>query len=136
MARLSNRQDNASTVVFGVSLGHQFSPQWGAEAGLSVSSYLIGSAGARYYIPFMEKVVKLSLGFDLASVLGTVSQNSTFNSDPKFSYSPNIRAGSILAGPGVFFDIPLLGAALRGDLRFYTGSSTVLVGTYGFIYYL
>lgn len=136
MARLANKENTSSTVVFGVSGGYQFHPQWSAEAGLSVSSYLMGTLGGRYHIPIMEKVIKLSIGFDVASILGPVSQNSSYNSDPQFSYSPNIKTGSILAGPGVFFDIPLLGAALRGDLRFFTGSSTVLVGTYGFIYYL
>lgn len=136
MSRFSSANTSSSTVTFGLTGGFQVQPRVSAELGLAASTYLIGSLGGRYAIPFKEEVVKFSIGFDVASVLASITQNSGYGS-PNLTYnSPPFKSGSFLYGPGIFFDIPLLGATLRGDLRFYTGSGTIIVGTYGFIYYL
>lgn len=136
MSRFGSEGTSSSTVTFGLNTGYQFNPRVSAEAGLSASTYLIGSLGGRYALPFKEEFIKLSVGFDVASVLASITQNSGYGS-PNLTYnSPPLSKGTFFLGPGIFFDIPLLGATLRGDLRFYTGTGTIIVGTYGLVYYL
>ncbi|NBT57494.1 hypothetical protein EBT16_01805 [bacterium] len=136
MSRFRSQNTSSSTVTFGVNAGYQIKPRISAELGVAASTYLIGSLGARYALPFKEEIVKLSIGLDVASVVASITQNSGYGS-PNLTYnSPPLKNGSFFVGPGIFFDIPLLGAVLRGDLRFYTGNGTIIVGTYGFVYYL
>jgi hypothetical protein len=136
MSRFGSEGTSASTVTFGLSAGYQIKPRVSIEGGLSASTYLIGSIGGRYALPFKEEFVKLSVGLDVASVLFSITQNYGYGS-PNLTYnSPPLTRGTFFVGPGIFFDIPLLGATLRGDLRFYTGTGTIIVGTYGLVYYL
>lgn len=136
MARFSNQSVSSSTVIFEVTGGYQLNPDFSLEAGMSVSSYLLGHAGIRYSIPIAEKVVRFAVGLDGATVMANITQNNTENTSLNSYYAPKLNSGSLLVGPGIFFDIPLLGATLRGDLRFYTGATSVFIGTYGFVYYL
>jgi len=136
MSRFGSEGTSSSTVTFALSGGYQIKPRISIEGGLSASTYLIGSVGGRYALPFKEESVKLSVGLDIASVLFSITQNYGYGS-PNLTYnSPPLNRGTFFVGPGIFFDIPLLGATLRGDLRFYTGTGTIIVGTYGLIYYL
>ncbi|NBX76250.1 MAG: hypothetical protein EBQ92_06820 [Proteobacteria bacterium] len=136
MSRFGSEGTSASTVTFGLSAGYQIKPRVSIEGGLSASTYLIGSIGGRYALPFKEEFIKLSVGLDVASVLFSITQNYGYGS-PNLTYnSPPLTRGTFFVGPGIFFDIPLLGATLRGDLRFYTGTGTIIVGTYGLVYYL
>lgn len=136
MSRFGNQGTSSSTVTFGLTGGYQIAPRISVEGGLSASTYLMGSIGGRYALPFKEEFVKFSIGLDVASVLASITQNTGYGS-PNLTYnSPPLNRGAFFVGPGIFFDIPLLGATLRGDLRFYAGSGTVIVGTYGLVYYL
>ncbi|NBW98638.1 hypothetical protein EBR03_03615 [bacterium] len=137
MARFGSAGQSSSTVAFGFNGGYQVAPRISVEAGLSASTYLMGSLGARYKIPFAEEIVTLSVGLDAASVFRAITQKAGYT-NPNLQYnSPPINDGSLFVGPGIFFDIPLLGAALRGDIRLYVGNgSNILMGTYGFVYYL
>jgi len=134
MARFSSQGTTSSTVAFGLMGNYQLSPRVLLEAGANVSHYLMIQGGPRYVLPLNEKVVKFSVGLDIANVVTPVTQNLGYVSS-SFSYdNPPIARGSLFFGPSLFFEIPLLGASLRGDLRFYTGSGTILMGTYGFVY--
>ncbi|MFM8268939.1 MAG: outer membrane beta-barrel protein [Pseudomonadota bacterium] len=136
MSRFSQQENSSSAVTFGFNGGYEINPRVTVEAGLSASSFLITSLGGRYALPFKEELFKLSVGLDVASVLASITQNSLYGPSNLTEKSPSFRTGSFFVGPGIFFDIPLLGATLRGDLRFYTGSGTIIVGTYGLVYYL
>ncbi|NDD05923.1 MAG: hypothetical protein EB078_13550, partial [Proteobacteria bacterium] len=136
MARFSSQGTTASNVAFGLAAGYDLFPRFSLEAGFSLASYLMAQGGIRYLLPFAEKQVKLSIGVEVANVISPISQNVGYVSQG-FSYeSPPIPRGSFFAGPGIFFEIPLLGAGLRGDLRMYFGNGTILMGTYGFVYHI
>ena len=136
MARFSAGTASTSTVIFGLSAGYQLDPNFSLEVGGSVSSYVLGNAGIRYSIPVAEKVVRFSLGLDVATVMANLTRNNTDNTYFNSYFAPEIKSGTVLLGPGFFFDIPLLGATMRGDLRFYSGSTSIFIGTYGFVFYL
>jgi hypothetical protein len=42
----------------------------------------------------------------------------------------------MMFGGGIAFDVPLLGATMRGEFAYYTGGGSVLLGTYGLAYSL
>jgi hypothetical protein len=129
MARFAAKDSSASTVNFGGTLGARLGEKVFGELGLDVFSYCLLNLSGRFNLPVAEKYLSVSLSLGLSRVMGAVTNNRGFK-------STNIRTGSFLAGPGFSFDIPLLGANLRGDLRFYVGSATVLLGTYGIVYAL
>jgi len=137
MSRFGAGGTSSSVVTFGLNGGYALNQNLSLDVGVSASTYVMASVGGRYWYPIGDKVVKIGVGFDIANVLKNITQNAGYFS-PNLTYNnPPIRNGAFLVGPGVFFDIPLLGAALRGDLRILMGAGhTVFVGTYGFIYYI
>lgn len=137
MSRFGAEGKSSSVVTFGLNGGYSVTPRISVDVGVSASTYVMGSVGGRYWFPIGDQVVKIGAGFDIANVLKNITQNAGYFM-PNLTYNnPPIRNGAFLVGPGVFFDIPLLGAALRGDLRVFVGAGhTVVMGTYGFIYYL
>lgn len=137
MTRFGAEGKSSSVVTFGLNGGYAITPKISLDVGVSASTYVMGSVGGRYWFPIGDQVVKIGAGFDIANVLKNITQNAGYFM-PNLTYNnPPIRNGAFLVGPGVFFDIPLLGAALRGDLRVLVGAGhTVVMGTYGFIYYL
>ena len=136
MTRFASDSTSSSVVTFGVHGGYQVNPRYSLEGGLFFSSYLTGTAGARYWMPFAEEVVKLGVGLDLAQVFLPITQNSGYGGIDLTYNAPKISNGALFAGPGLFFDIPLLGASMRGELRLFFGSTTLLMGSYGLVYYL
>lgn len=128
MARFSTESDSASTINFGGYGGARLSQRISAELGFDIFSYALLHLDGRYLLPFAEKYVALSLSAGIARFMGSVTDNRGISS--------TIPTGEMVFGPGVGFDIPLLGANLRGELRFYTGSANVLLGSYGIVYSL
>lgn len=126
MARFSANSVSASTVNFGGYGGARFNKEFSGELGLDLFSYALLHGDVRYALPLAEKYVNLSATVGLARFMGTLTENRGFS-------SRNIPKGSTVFGPGLGFEVPLLGATLRGDVRFYLGSTTVLLGTYGVV---
>lgn len=129
MSRFAASGSSASTVNLGLALGYRFDNEWSAELGADVFSYAVLHAGPRYTIPLADHYVKAAVGLDIGSVAAVVTQNRGFASSA-------IETGSLLVGPALTVDIPLLGATLRADIRAYFGGATILLGTYGIVYNL
>lgn len=129
MARFSARGATASTVSIGGYLGVKVVERLRLETGADIFSYLMLHADMRYQLPLGERYVALSLGLGLNHITAIVTQNRGFN--PTF-----LRTGQFLYGPSLSFDVPLLGASVRGDIRVLLGEATVIMGTYGLAYAL
>ncbi len=129
MARFSARGATASTVSLGGYLGVKLVERLRLEAGADVFSYLMLHGDMRYQLPLGERYVSLSIGIGLNHITSVVTQNRGFN--PTF-----LRTGQLLYGPSLSFDVPLLGASVRGDIRVLFGEATILMGTYGLAYAL
>lgn len=137
MSRFGSEGKSASVVTFGVNSGYQVSKSITAEVGFNASSYAMGFLGGRYWLTLGDQIVKIGGGLDVAHVFGAITQNSGYAALDLTYNHPPLESGSNFFGPGISFDIPLLGAALRGDLKFLIGSDhSVFIGTYGFVYYL
>lgn len=116
-----------STVNFGVMGGRKINERFSVEAGLDIFTFAYLHSDVRYRLPFLEKYADISLSGGLGTVLTSVTEN-------KNATSTNTSiAGSFLLGPGVGFDVPLLGAVVRGEVRYYIGSTSILVGAYGVV---
>lgn len=126
MARFSSETTSASTVNFGGYFGSRLGDRFSGELGVDLFSYCLLHGDVRYSLPIAEKYVSLSATAGIARFMGTLTENKGFS-------QRNIRAGQMVFGPGFGFEVPLLGATLRGDVRLYTGSATVLLGSYGVI---
>lgn len=127
MARFKDDIQAASTVNFGLMAGLKLSTDFRVEAGIDFFSYATAQVGARYVLPFDQKYVTLSVGLGGCQVLSQLTANRGFTGS-------SLPSGKTLFGPGIGFDIPLLGANIRGDIRYYMGSATILFGTYGIVY--
>jgi hypothetical protein len=126
MSRYTTTLEAASSVDFGFVLGlHK--DKWSAGLGIDIFSYALLHFDLGYRLPFAEKYVKVYISASAADVMMNFTENRGYNNS-------TMKTGSILVGPALTFDIPLLGADLRGEIRYYLGSSTVFIGTYGIIF--
>lgn len=126
MARYSGKGGSTSSVNFGGFYGSKISERMRAEGGLDIFRYVTGYGALKYHIPFAEKYVSLHAGVSLGAILGQVTA-------PRDALDPALKTG-ILFGPGISFDIPLLGAYIRGEMKFMLGSGTILFASYGISY--
>lgn len=124
MARYSSTLNSASNVDFGFVIGRHFGNYIRVEAGADVFSYAMATGSVHSRIPFGERYVSLSLGLGGGYVISQTTANTGFD-------TPSIKAGDMMFGPMLTFTIPLLGANIRGELRYYLGASSLFVGTYG-----
>lgn len=129
MARFSANATSASTVDFGGYAGARLGERMKAELGLDLFTYALLHGDLRYALPVAEKYINLSATLGAASFLGRLTENKGASS----TTTQGIRNGQMVFGPGFGFEVPLLGATLRGDLRLYLGSATVLLGSYGVV---
>ena len=129
MARFTANGSSSSTVSVGGYAGVKLIHRVRVEAGADIFSYLLMNANLRFQLPIAERYVSLNLGATGAYVALVVTQNRGFN--PTF-----MSTGEMLFGPSLSFDVPLLGASVRGDVRLLLGSSTIFLGTYGLAYAL
>jgi hypothetical protein len=97
------------------------------EAGINLFSYLMFNIDAKLQIPLAEKYLSLYVGLGGALVATNVTQNRNFG-------SVQMSSGSLLGGPAFSFDVPLVGANIRGEIKYYQGSGSVLIATYGVTY--
>ncbi len=129
MARFSAQGASASTVSVGGLAGIKLLERLRFEAGVDIFSYMLLHGDLRFQLPIAERYVSLSLGGTVANVTAVVTQNRGFN--PTY-----LQTGTMLFGPTLGFDVPLLGASVRGDLKMLLGSSTIFLATYGLAYTL
>lgn len=129
MARFAAMGSAASTVNIGGFLGARLAEDLKVEIGASVFSYLMLQMDWKYRVPWKNHYLQLYAEGSVGQVAGVVTQNRGFN-------SANLKTGQFLFGPGVSFEVPLLGASIRGEIRWYFGQANILVGTYGVSYSL
>ncbi len=129
MARFESQGRAASTVNVGLFSGIKLYDRLRLEAGVDLFSYMLLHGDVRVTLPIAERYVALNLGVSVNHITATVTQNRGFN--PTF-----VRTGQVLFGPTLSFDVPLLGASVRGDIKALFGETTILLATYGLAYTL
>ncbi len=129
MARFAAQGASASVVSVGGYGGVKLFPRVRLEAGADVFSYLLLHADVRLQLPIAERYLVVSLGGGANQIAAVVTQNRGFN--PTY-----LQTGQFLFGPSLSFDVPLMGASIRGDIRMLFGSATILLATYGLSYTL
>lgn len=127
MARFAGAVGSSSNISFGGFGGMSVSSRTRLELGIDLFSYAMIHAEARYSLPLSHRLVTLQASLGLAKIVGSGFGNTQFD-------TTQLNPGGILLGPGLSFNIPLLGTSLRGDLRFYLGSGSVFMGSYGVSY--
>ncbi len=134
IARYTLTATSSSSPLFGVSIGGRFTSRIAASLGIDLFSHLFAHGDVFYKIPFAEKYISLSAIGTVGSTIATLTENRGYGTENKGLGTESMKAGSIFMGPGLAIDIPLLGATLRGEIRYYFGSSSVLVGNYGLLF--
>jgi hypothetical protein len=129
MSRFAARGSAASTVNVGGFAGARLNDQLHLEIGASIFSYLLLQMDWKYKLPLPKHYISIFLEGSIGQVAAVVTQNRGFN-------SANLRTGQFLFGPGVSFEVPLLGASIRGEVRWYFGQANIIIGTYGVSYSL
>lgn len=129
MARFSAQGSSASVVSIGGYAGIKILPRIRLEAGADIFSYLLLHADLRLQVPIAERYLVVSLGGGVNQIAAVVTQNRGFN--PTY-----LQTGQMLFGPSISFDVPLMGASIRGDIRVLFGSAAILLATYGLSYTL
>lgn len=129
MVRFSANKNAASTVNFGLFGGYKVTPKISGELGVDLFSYVLAHLDGYYHLLIAERYLSVNAGFGLGYIVGNITENRGFS-------TTNFSGGQLLAGPGIYFVIPMLGAKLRGDMRFLVGKGSILVGTYGLEYAL
>jgi hypothetical protein len=129
MARFTAGGTTSSTVNVGGYAGVKVQDRIRLELGADVYTYLMLHADLRYQLPLAERYVSISIGASMSHLTALVTQNRGFNPTA-------LTTGSMLYGPSLSFDVPLLGASVRADIKLLLGQSSVLIGTYGLSYAL
>jgi hypothetical protein len=129
MARFSAQGASASVVSIGGYGGIKVIPRVRLEAGADIFSYLLLHADVKIQLPIAEKYLIVALGGGANQIAAVITQNRGFN--PTY-----LQTGQFLFGPSLSFDVPLMGASIRGDIRLLLGSASVLLATYGLAYTL
>lgn len=126
MARYSGKGGSTSAVNFGGFYGSRISERMRAEGGLDIFRYVTAYSALKYHIPFAERYVSLHAGLTVGALIGQITA-------PRDALDPALKTG-ILFGPTISFDIPLLGAYIRGEMKFQLGSGSLLFASYGISY--
>lgn len=126
MARFGTSTSSTSVVNFGGFVGYQLLGPFSVEVSLEFFSYIMAHADLRCRLPLPGKYVSFNLGVGAGRILYLLTENRGVDT--------NLHVGESLYGPGLTFDIPLLGAVLRGGVGLYFGTDKVLIGNYGISY--
>lgn len=129
MARYSASSNAASTVSVGALIGTRLTPRFRLEAGGHLFSYLLLETGFKYQFPLQTKYLSLFIGGSAAYVMTAMYTARGLD-------TPTLPVGGFIFGPGLGFEVPLLGASIRGEIRWLLGSANVILGTYGVVYSL
>ncbi|MFM8312666.1 MAG: hypothetical protein ACKOA8_00100 [Deltaproteobacteria bacterium] len=120
----------ASTVNIGGLLGYRFYGPFSAELGADFFTHFMLHSEIRSQIPLGQKYIKLSASFGGARFMSQPTENLGYAGTNK------IPQGTLVYGPGLGIEIPLLGVNIRAEGRYYLGATTVFLGTYGIVYSL
>jgi hypothetical protein len=128
MARFSGGgEGSSSNVNFGAYGGMAVSQRIRLEAGFEFFSYALAHIDAKYEIALSERYLFIDLSIGLGHIFGTIF-------GPRSDTEPSLKNGTTAIGPGISFNVPLLGASVRGELKFYVGGGSIFMGTYGISY--
>jgi hypothetical protein len=120
----------ASTVNIGAVFGYRFYSPFSVEIGADFFTHFLLHSQVRSQIPIGQNYVKLSVSFGGARFMSQPTENLGYS-----GINP-IPQGTFVYGPGLGFEIPLLGVNIRADGRYYLGRTTVFLGSYGIVYSL
>lgn len=120
----------ASTVNIGALLGYQFIPALSVELGADAFTHFMLHSELRLHLPIGQKYVACSLSAGGARFMSQPTENLGY------AGTNMITQGTIVYGPGFSIDIPLIGLNIRAEGRYYTGKTSVFLGTYGIVYSL
>ncbi len=127
MARYAGNGLSNSGVNFGAWGGLRSGERTRFELGADFFAYALLHLDGRYQMPIAERLVTINLTLSIGRILGGIAT-------AQFAKEATLKTGALVFGPGISFDIPLLGAQVRGDLRLYFGGGSILVGSYGISY--
>lgn len=120
----------ASTVNIGGVLGYRLFSPISIELGADIFTHFVLHSELRAQIPLGQKYVAISLSAGAARFMTQPTENLGY------AGSNTISKGTMVYGPGLGFEIPLLGLNIRAEARYYTGPTSVFLGTYGIVYSL
>ncbi len=120
----------ASTVNIGALIGYRLLNSLSAELGADMFTHFMLHTELRAQIPIGQKYITLSISAGAARFMTQPTENLGYSGTNK------ITQGTMVFGPGIGFEIPLLGLNIRAEARYYTGSTSVFLGTYGIVYSL
>jgi hypothetical protein len=129
MARFAGGPSSSSNVNFGAFGGMITSERTRVEFGLDFFSYALAHLDGKYTIPLAEKYVSINLSLGIGRILGVIA-------GPRFADEAALKNGQFAFGPGVSFNVPLLGASVRGEMKLYFGGGSIFLGSYGISYSL
>lgn len=120
----------ASTVNIGALLGYRPFKPFSLELGADMFTHFLVHSEVRAQIPLGQKFVAISLSAGAARFMTQPTENLGY------AGTNTIQQGTMVYGPGIGFELPLLGLNIRAEGRFYTGTTSVFLGTYGIVYSL
>lgn len=120
----------ASTVNIGAVLGYRLFSPISFELGADMFTHLMLHTELRAQIPLGQRYFTVSISGGAARFMTQPTKNLGY------SGTNTISQGTMVFGPGLGIDIPLLGLNVRVEGRYYTGSTSVFLGTYGIVYSL
>lgn len=121
---------SSSTVNVGAFVGTRLWRKLSVEAGLNVFTFLLARGDLTYRFPLVDRFLTVGVSAGGGKLLGLVAETDGFD-------NREFLRGGTLFGPGICFDIPLLGAIIRGDLKWYFASGkSILLASYGVSYSL
>ena len=120
----------ASTVNIGGLLGYRLFSPLSIELGADIFTHFLLHTDLRAQIPIGQKYVAISVSAGAARFMTQPTENLGY------AGSNTIAQGTMVYGPGLGFEIPLLGLNIRAEARYYSGPTSVFLGTYGIVYSL
>jgi hypothetical protein len=121
---------HASTVNIGGVLGYRLLSPISVEIGADIFTHFMIHSDLRGQIPLGSNFISISLSAGAARFMTQPTENLGY------AGANQISQGTMVYGPGFGVEIPLLGLTIRAEARFYTGSTSVFLGTYGIVYSL
>jgi len=126
----SSSKTYASTVNIGALIGYRLFKPFSVELGADMFTHFMLHSDIRAQIPLGQRYISLSLSVGGARFMTQPTENLGYAGTNK------IVQGTMVFGPGLGFEIPLLGLNIRAEGRLYTGNTSVFLGTYGIVYSL
>ncbi|NBX69307.1 MAG: hypothetical protein EBR01_10145 [Proteobacteria bacterium] len=126
----STTKTYASTVNIGALMGYRLFNPFSVELGADLFTHFLLHSEIRAQIPIGQKYVGLSLSAGAARFMTQPTENLGY------AGTNRIVQGTMVFGPGIGIEIPLLGLNIRAEGRFYTGTTSVFLGSYGIVYSL